>query len=649
MFLNFLAVFFNFFYFLIAIFFALYIPGNILNNKILHVFGSKFEKIVVNLIVGLVLWSYQGFIFGFLDLRFLSYFYLVFFFYLWVRNKSIKNLKSQLFGLIKIKPNYFLAAIFILGIFGQVQQFLITGWSFSKGIFILTASSDDAFWHASLINQIVSRFPPIEPGLSGVLVRNYHYLSNLTIAEFVRVFNLPLLPTQFIYSYLLISFLLGAVAYVLAKTLNFSKIGIILLVYFQYFNSDIIYLLTLATRRLVEFKVSPLEDGTMLLENPPRAFSYVVLLAGIIFLFYWLKTKNLRFGILMALLFGSLIGFKVNTGVPALLGLSLLGIYFILKKEVKMVFVLLLTVFISFCIYLPVNREAGFLLFAPFEMSRMFIVQPGLNISHFELARRIYASHFNFLQSIRMDLTIFIIFFVSQFGIANIGFIAVKNMLLKFNKLFVLFIYSTILFSIILGTFFIQPVAFSDIFNFYLTSSLLLFIPSAFILSSLFLNKSKLLKVSVIILILLMTVPRWINKTQSFAGYFNLNTPAIPRNELDAMQSLQDLTKSNEIVLVFNKGQWDSMYPYVSIFTKRDMFLSGQTILSRHSIPFEDRAKIVEKIISSKDMVEIRGILIENKIGILYFYGEPNLSIDISKVGVKTIFKNNAISIYRVI
>ena len=139
---------------------------------------------------------------------------------------TFSSLKSEF---KKIKINRLLFIIFALGIFGQVQQFLITGFRFSDGIHIFTAASDDAFWHTSLIAQLVRRFPPFEPGLVNVGVHNYHYWSNLVVAELIRVFGLPILATQFQYMYLLVSFLLGGIAYVLARALKFSSIGVIVL------------------------------------------------------------------------------------------------------------------------------------------------------------------------------------------------------------------------------------------------------------------------------------------------------------------------------------------------------------------------------------------------------------------------------------
>ncbi|RJQ37724.1 hypothetical protein C4559_03245 [Candidatus Microgenomates bacterium] len=644
----FIPFFLNFFYFLFAIFLAFYIPGAIVNGNILKKYQSNFDKLIINLIVGLILWVFQGLIFGYLNLRFFSYLYLLIFFVVWIKGKSSNDFFALFRDIKKIKLNYLLLSIFLLGIFGQVQQFFITGFIFPAGLYVFTPSSDDAFWHTALTSELVQRFPPIEPGLANVVVRNYHYLSNFVVAEIIRVFNLPLLATQFQFMYLLVSFLLGGVAYVLGKSFKFSKAALTIFVFLQYFSSDLIYLLTFLTKRIFDFTIHPLEDGTMFLENPPRAFSFVVLFCGIIFLNNFFKSRNLKEGVIMSFLFGSLIGFKVHTGIPILLALVVLGFYFVFKKDWKVIFLFFLAGVISLLIYLPVNSKSGFPIIAPFEMSRMFAVQPGLHISFFELARRIYNDHLNFIQTLRMDLTMLVIFLVSQFGIRVLGFLPLKRVFYNFGFALTLFLYSSIIISILFGTLFIQPIAYADIFNIYLTASLLLSILAAFVIGSLFSNKNIFLKIVVVVIILFVTVPRWIYKTQTFATYFNFSSvsPVISSKELQAMEFLRTNSSKGDVVLVFNLGQWDSMFPYVSTFTKKDMFLSGKSILGRHGIAFKEREKIVEKISLSNNEKEIKNILNENKIDFLYFYGKPQLKINLFTIGAEIIFNNGSISIY---
>lgn len=635
--------------FLFAIFFAFYIPGMVAIRKV-FINKSFFETTVVSFLVGLVLWVYQAMVFGYLDRRELTYVYLVLCFAVWFKQQlprsrflAIKKTLTQ------CKINWILFVIFAVGIFGQTQAFFIAGQILSDGIRIFSSASDDAFWHLGLTAEIVRRIPPVEPGLSGVLVHNYHYWGNIAIGELVRVFHLPLLPTQFQYMYIFVSFLLGGIAYTLGKSLRFSPVGVVLFVYFQYFASDIIYLITIFTSHVFVFNVHPLEDGTMFLENPPRAFAIVVALGGVIFLAQWLRDKRFMTGFLLSLLFGSLIGFKVHTGIPVIGGLGMLSLYFLIKRQWRMLIIPIITVCISIAIYLPVNRHAGLPFIAPFEMSRTFSAQTNLFLSHFELARRIYEDHHNFFGELRIDIIMFIIFLIAQFGIRNVGFILLPSTIKHLGISLSVFFYSCIGVAIIAGTFFYQSVAGADIFNFYLTASLFLSILAVLNVSNWFDKRGKIIKIFCILLLLVITIPRWVYKTNlGFQWYFIPGKPVISTQELQAMEFISKHTDAKDVVLVFNYGQWDSMFSYVSTFTKRDMYLSGQVILGRHGIPVKDRAEVVKRIENSDNSNEVRTLINKNNIRILYFYGKPVLSKGLAKLPMKIIFQNNSNTVYRV-
>ncbi|MDO8269517.1 MAG: hypothetical protein Q7T54_02495, partial [Candidatus Levybacteria bacterium] len=505
--------------FLTAVFLAFYIPGRVIFGEMLNDFSKDWLiRLVLPTTLGLVLWAFQGIVFGYLHLRFLTYLYIVAFLFFWVRHyrKKIHIPNNAKLSLKKIlRKNILLILLFVIGIFGQNQQFIITAFEFSDGIRGFTGSLDDTFWHTGLIESLVRNFPPIEPGMSGVEVHNYHYWSNVVIAELVRIFHLPLLSTQYLYMGILISFLLGSLAYVLGKQLGFGKMGIFVFVYLQYFSSDVIYLLTFITRQLFIFTIHPLEDGSMLLENTPRAFSFIVLFLGIILVKEWMRSKDKKLGFLIVLIFGCLIGFKVHTGAMGLAGISALCTYLVYKKNFKDLYIGI-SIVLALIIYLPVNASAGGALFVPFEMtSRNFVVQEGLSLSRLELARRVYLDHGNFLQAFRMDITMLGIYIISQFGVRVIGLIPFRRTIEKLTFPLWLMLTSGVAFTFLFGVLFIQPVAAADIFNSFLAGSFLLSILSAVSFNNWFTGKKKLVQFIFIIVLLICSFPRWVYKTST--------------------------------------------------------------------------------------------------------------------------------------
>lgn len=636
--------------FVLAVVLVFYIPGKVALKDLLNK-RSAIESVTIAIIIGMVFWGLQGIILGYLNMRYLSYFYIFMFlvFFLKKKTKNSKSPKVSALHLTKlIKSNILFLIIFVIGIFGQIQQFFISGFIFSDGIHMFTGSSDDAFWHTALINQLVSNFPPVEPGLSGELVKNYHYISNLIIADLIRVFHLPLMPTQYQFVYFFLSLLIGLAAFTLGKSLDLSKKGLILIVFLQYFSSDIIYLVSYLGNRTFEFTVHPLEDGTMFLENPPRAFASIVSLAVVIILVEFLKKKDRRSGILLALVSGIVIGLKVHHGFLILSGLAALSLYFLIKKQFKELIYPLLAVVISLLIYLPVNSGAGMPVFVLFDMPRMFAGQEKLGLSHFELARQIYEQHSNWIQVLRMYLIMFAFFIIGQFGIKNIGLLPFRRTITKLTPEVAIFLYGGIISTIILGTFFIQPVAGADIFNFYLSASLFLGVITAVTLDRLLNTKSRAIFICLLTIILILTLPRWVYKTAPAYSYFVRTVPVVSSNELDAMEFARTTIDRDALMLVFNSGKWDSMYPYVSAFADKKMFLSGQVILGRHGINIKNRQDVVKSLMDTKSNEKFSKILSQYAISHLYFYGEPKSILKITTIPGKKIFYNNDISIFQI-
>ena len=312
-----------------------------------------------------------------------------------------------------------------------------------------------------------------------------------------------------------------------------------------------------------------------------------------------------------------------------------------------MLFVPFLAFLVSLGLYLPVNAEAGSLLFAPFEMARMFAAQNKLEISHLELARRIYLNDSKFLQTLRMDLIMLVYFIFFQFGITSIGIFPLDLNYYGKNILICTFLGGIGIFSLVLGTLFIQPVAYADIFNFYLVFNFVLVIFAVITLQKILYVKNKILRFTIILLILFMTLPRFIYKTSTVRAYID-PMPQISKTEIDAMKFVKYTTNSDDIVLVLNKGILDSFYPYVSIFTNREMFLSGQTMLTRHGIQYNERTKIVNSIVNETNPLILYEILKSNNIDIVYTYkGGQNIRVLSPKL--KKIFENNAVQIFKVI
>jgi hypothetical protein len=630
-------------YYGISVFLVILLPGQILARKYSTKFGF-FEKVFVYSAIGVVLWLTQGLLFGLLHARWLSYGYVIFFvtYFLLHIGKYIHTSKVVRHT-IHFDPLVFI--VFGIGIVGQIIQSIPSGFIFPRGWYTFIA--DDSIWHLGLTGAMLRDFPPMQPGMVGEPLTSYHYFANFFIGEFVRVFHMPLLSTQFLYTYPLFSIMLGGIIYVLLRRIGLNKYGALLGVYLQYFASDLIYVTAYLVTGLTTFSIHPLEDGTMLLENPPRAFAMVLTVIGLLFFMYWYKSKKLFWALMAIISLGFVIGAKVNNGLMIIMGMiGLAGISFIKRKWDMLVFAVSVGG-LAYYVYCLMFITSGGPVYAPFEMARMFVVQPFLGLSFLELRREIYLAHNNIMRVLQIHLTMLGIFLFSQFGIRNFGWFGIKRL----NSLGGYGITSMVFFGLVgtmtLATLFIQPVGFSDIFNSYLAASVFLTITTAIFFEQ-YLQKKSYWSFFIIYIILLCTVPRFIYRMNGAAERMANAQPAILRSEFDATKYLRQNSKPKDVIAVINTKSVDYMWSYVSALSNRHTYLSGQKILNGYSIDFTERAKNLSTLDHGTDKDAINVIVQTEPINYIYYYGEVPIEGVYGEKQIKRVYQKEGITIYRI-
>src|ERR1035437_3735148 len=198
-------------YFIFASFLAFYIPGRVILGEQKNL--SALGIFAVSYVIGIVFWGWQGYLFGFLQLRNLSYLYLLVFLGLFIFRKyysfKIPKANSKKFDWLTI-------LMAVVGITAQIIPFMRNGQILNQGLFVSNNNAVDHVWHVTLVGELVRRFPPNEPGMYGIPLLNYHFWFNLVTADLIRVFHLPLFETQFIGMYTLVPILLALIVCALA-------------------------------------------------------------------------------------------------------------------------------------------------------------------------------------------------------------------------------------------------------------------------------------------------------------------------------------------------------------------------------------------------------------------------------------------------
>ena len=191
-------VIYQFVVFVCAIFLSFYLPGFLIIS--LLKIKSKLTLILLANVLGIIMWAIQGYLFGYLNIRWATYLYLGI--------TSLLAIIGHRFLFVKIYSilpriiikNKITAILITIGIIVQLLPVAGSGLKTESGIIFFGNNAYDGLTHLGFIQSLIGHFPPIEPGSYDLPLRNYHYLSDLVIAEFSRIWKIPisLLLFQFI-------------------------------------------------------------------------------------------------------------------------------------------------------------------------------------------------------------------------------------------------------------------------------------------------------------------------------------------------------------------------------------------------------------------------------------------------------------------
>lgn len=635
---------FSLLFIILAIIIAFYIPGRVVFGK--NKSSNGIATVACSMIIGLVLWGWQGYIFGYLQMRFLSYIYLFIFILLFIYKKY------YVINLNKLKEFDFPAIfLIILGFFALSYPYFKTGLITEKGIYFPPFSyATDHIGHTSLINEMVKRFPPFEPGMYGILVTNYHYWFNLITAELIRVFHLPLFQAQYIGMYIFGSLMLGVTAYVFSTSITKSKNFVRWLLFLLYFGGDASYWLSFITNRVFDFEIpSVIDYSALFMDNPPRAFSIIILFVALYLLFVNLKKLSKKDIVIISLLIGTLAGFKIYTGILALSGLGFLAVYnLFLKRDMKILGIFVLAFILSLIVFIPVNAGAGGIFFNPVDRPRDFITYQSLGLRDWELRWRVYLENNNYIRLIQYGIIMSVVYFFAQFGIRLIGLIPYKKMLLLLDSEKKIFIYGAMFLSFFVGLFFNQVANPSESYNFLIAGSFFLTVLTALSLSEFLSNKKLYIKIVIILVVAIITLPRFVYVQIKYVPkLLNGGFYGISNEEFETYNFLKNVDQKS-LILVLNENNFDMHSPLVNTLTNKNMFLSGQRVLYDHKSINKSRYDAVQKIRETKNANTFMGTAKKNQIDYVYLYKNDVIKMNLKTIEKYKVFENRAAIIYKV-
>jgi len=657
---NFLNVEFYLFFtlFILSVFISFYIPGWVLINKLFQ--KKSLTTVVLSITLGMVLWAIQAYLFGYLGIRDATYAYLAGSFVIYLKLQKISlniSLKSI------TKANLLTAFLIIFGLFISLLPVFPSGISIEGVTYFFGGTKDDGLMHLGYIWSMTKNFPPLEPGAHLLEIKNYHYWSDLIIADLVRVWHIPLIHTYFQYFTSFISFLTFLTAIVFVKEIGGERKMMNWFLFFLIFSGDAAYIFMLLLNGVWGFHTPAIDNGAMQLLNLPHATAKVVFLVGLLLFFRSFKNKNILLSILTGLLFASLFGLKVYFALFIALGLASLFIYKVAKENINIFhrpkkivedninFILINIVFILLgaLIYFPTNSNAGGLGYYPLEWPKIFLGAQNLNIESWWLRRATYEASSSYLHLAVMDIFAIFVTLISIYGTRIIGFLPSRQIINFFTlEKYIFFIVPILVFQI-LGLYTLQESGGFNVFNFFSVSTVILALFGAYYMSRL---QKRPLHILIALVIITLTIPRAFHETE--LALSNLKEKFyvynLSKDEHDALNFVRTNTEKDAVIQSHPSNERDRFVAYISFFSQRYSYLAGVEYLNSHNQDISDLKDNISYLYSDKNRQNIADSMQELNIDILYIQKKEDQEYSrfYNLKGLEKIYENGEVVIFEV-
>lgn len=607
-------------------------------------------------LVGIAFWGVQGYVLGYLQLRWASVLYVLTMMIL--AGKQLRATRPVLVAKELINSlRQDLPTWGFLGVGSMFQLFFVlgSGWQTTAGVKFWFLNAFDGVMHLAFTQELAQNFPAMQPGAVGIPLTHYHYWADLIAADLARVWGLPVAFLSFQVLPILLSFVGSSILIGFVKELGGSKWAQRWALFFQFFAGNALWIFMMVFQRSFGWHLPAIDNGFIQFSNTPQAFAKFLFLAALMLVMSWIRRKHFVDGVLAALLFGSLFGFKVYFGVFAAMSWSLFLAYqtvltlrrpFSWNEKVRLLlpeFILYgILGFFSLAVYLPPNMGAGGLFFVPMAWPRLLISAQYLNWNEWWLRRQVYESFGNWKWLVILDAALAIVFFLGVFGSRLLGVWAGWKVRQQVGTALWLFLFVPSLLFIFIGMNFLQTSGEYNVFNFFIVALLPL---SLFL--SLWLEKLRGPVLWVLsILILVSSLPRPLGDFIRAADQVRRseNAQTATHADLEMFSWLETHTQPNEIIQPHFRHKMDYETPWTPFFTNRKAYLSGTGILKSHNQPVVEREKMATEAYRGFTEYEIAAFFLDTdtRYGILRNADEPALFVTSPQKGYLRVVYENA-------
>lgn len=666
-------IIFNIAKFLIFLVFVILIPGMTVLNYV-----SKSQKLIENIFlsssIGIVLVTLIAFISGIIKIWWLVGVYCIGMLVIFWLSKTYREaislfnlnlVKSFISG--KSKTNLILTLLILGGITLQIMPTFRSGSMTKYGLGFWGPNAHDGVWHMALVNELSKSIPPENPVFAGSSLTNYHYFYDLLIVVTNQLTAIPTQDLIFRFYPTVFSLLLGLGSYFLIRRLFNSKFIAIFSIYLIYFSGSFGWIVEYMKNKSLGGESAFWSNQPVSFNlNPPFAISLVILIALIYLLSIYSEIKSKKLALLLAVILGSLIGFKAYAAILAILAISIIALKSLLfERMTAYLSIFFGSVFIALLVILPnykldqlYQTSQGTFIFAPFWFVHSMIDSPDrvglVRLSLARIAGLEQGNWFKFLSAESIGLIIFLV--------GNLGF-RIMSMGLVFAKPESIFKDSARTFIFLITVFsFLFPLLFIQVGNpwnsvqfmyygLYLTA-----LGSGVVIYWL-IKRLKFIGIGIALIILLLAPINAIATANSYL--YPIPHVSLGVGELEALAFLANQPKGVVLTSPFNSSLRQGLVApiplviyetssYVAAFSKQTTFVEDEIQQQILQTDANSRITAANYFFKGSEIDWSKNFLKENNIQYVYIPKMLNISIEWEYLGLDSVFENKSAVIYKV-
>ncbi|HYD35298.1 MAG TPA: hypothetical protein VD999_04485 [Vitreimonas sp.] len=512
------------------------------------------------------------------------------------------------------KGDWWSWGISIVGILCQLLTISTSGILSNKGLTFFRLNGWDGMLHLSFAEFMKVEFPPQQPGAVGLALTNYHYWADLFVAEFSRLFAVPVIHVYFHFIPFVVAILIAIAVYQLAKVWGGSVVVRRWALFFYFFAGNATYLFMWLLHQGFGWNSPAIDHGLLLFLNMPQAFARLGLLTGLILIAEWLQTKQLKWLVLSCIILASLFGYKIYFGLFGAIGLgSLLAVKLtysfvtelyqqrslrafktFFAHHYPVVLIGVLFVVMSLAIFLPPNRQSGGLFLAPLVWPKILLGQTNLDWNEWWLRRQVYEAYSNTRNLIIMDGIAIAVFMLSIYATRLIGMLPTLNLIKRDYGAWLLLVWWPMWLFTFLGMNTLQSSGGANVFNFFIVALVVGGITTAFWIEKV-LRWPMWLSWPLLMIVVLISLPRPLQDTYLFikSAAVGEESLVISPDELKALSFIKTATPRQAVIQTHLKNHIDAETPYGSYLSQRYSYVSGRGILRSHNQPVTEREAVL--------------------------------------------------------